>query len=317
MRDPGPFGITGLNLGERKDFEIPVEIAAPYQPGSTRRVTVTVETGSGRTQAEADITVAEPGWTMWMVSHFHYDPVWWNTQGQFTEARLSLPDEDGQMPDVRAAFELVSAHLDKARKDGDYKFVLAEIDYLKPYFDAFPQDRQDLRRAAGRGPGGDRRRQLQRAEHQPDQRRSHHPQRRVRDRVPAGRVRRRPAVGVDARRVRARPGVPGPDGGGRADLIGVGARAVPPVGAVRCRGRRRPADAVRHRVRVDLARRPRAAHGLHGPPLRRGLAAAHAAGPAGRRGRGVRAVPGAGAGRGHAGTSCCRSARTTSSRPGG
>ncbi|HJY56142.1 MAG TPA: glycoside hydrolase family 38 C-terminal domain-containing protein, partial [Streptosporangiaceae bacterium] len=151
VRDPGPFGITGLNLGERKDFEIPVEIAAPYQPGSTRRVTVTVETRSGRIQAEADITVAEPGWTMWMVSHFHYDPVWWNTQGQFAEARLSLPDEDGHMPDVRAAFELVSAHLDKARKDDDYKFVLAEIDYLKPYFDAFPQDRHDLRTLLAEG----------------------------------------------------------------------------------------------------------------------------------------------------------------------
>src|SRR5579864_5939834 len=150
-RDPGPFGITGFNLGERRDFEIPVEITAPYQPGSTRRVTVTVQTGSGRTQAEADLIVAEPGWTMWMVSHFHYDPVWWNTQGQFAEARLSLPDEDGQMPDVRAAFELVSAHLDKARKDDDYKFVLAEIDYLKPYFDAFPQDRHDLRALLAEG----------------------------------------------------------------------------------------------------------------------------------------------------------------------
>src|SRR5579864_4209513 len=151
VADPGPFGITGLNLGERKDFEIPVQFAAPYQPGSTRRVTVTVETGSGRIQAEADITVAEPGWTMWMVSHFHYDPVWWNTQGQFAEARLSLPDEDGHLPDVRAAFELVSLHLDKARKDDDYKFVLAEIDYLKPYFDAFPQDRHDLRALLAEG----------------------------------------------------------------------------------------------------------------------------------------------------------------------
>ena len=150
-RDPGPFGIAGFNLGERKDFEIPVEIAAPYQPGSKRRVMVTVETATGRTQAEADLIVAEPGWTMWMVSHFHYDPVWWNTQGQFAEARLSLPDEDGQMPDVRAAFELVSAHLDKARKDDDYKFVLAEIDYLKPYFDAFPQDRHDLRALLAEG----------------------------------------------------------------------------------------------------------------------------------------------------------------------
>src|SRR5271157_3728409 len=151
VRDPGPFGINDLNPGEEKAFEVPVEIAAPYQPGSTRRVTVTLESQARRVQAEADITVAEPGWTMWMVSHFHYDPVWWNTQGQFTEARLSLPDEDGKLPDVRSAFELVGLHLDKARKDPDYKFVLAEIDYLKPYFDAFPQDRADLRRLMAEG----------------------------------------------------------------------------------------------------------------------------------------------------------------------
>src|SRR3989440_11640371 len=151
VRDPGPFGISDLNPGEEKAFEVPVEIAAPYQPGSTRHVTVTVSSDAGRTQAEAGLTVAEPGWTMWMVSHFHYDPVWWNTQGQFTESRLALPDEDGAMPDVRSAFELVGAHLDKARRDADYKFVLAEIDYLKPYFDAFPQDREDLRRLMAEG----------------------------------------------------------------------------------------------------------------------------------------------------------------------
>ena len=151
VRDPGPFGISGMNPGEQKAFEVPVEIAAPYQPGSTRQVTVTVTSDAGRTQAEAGLTVAEPGWTMWMVSHFHYDPVWWNTQGQFTEARLALPDEDGELPDVRSAFELVGAHLDKARRDADYKFILAEIDYLKPYFDAFPQDREDLRRLMAEG----------------------------------------------------------------------------------------------------------------------------------------------------------------------
>ena len=89
--------------------------------------------------------MAEPGWTMWMVSHFHYDPVWWNTQGQFTEARLVLPDEDGDLPDTRTAFDLVRLHLEKARRDPDYKFVLAEIDYLKPHFDAFPADRAFVR----------------------------------------------------------------------------------------------------------------------------------------------------------------------------
>jgi alpha-mannosidase len=152
VRNHGPFRITeNLSHGDHAAVEIPVEITAPYQPGSTRHVTVTVESQAGRAQAEADITVAEPGWTMWMVSHFHYDPVWWNTQGQFTEAKLTLADEEGRLPDVRNAFELVRAHLDKARADGDYKFVLAEIDYLKPYFDTYPQDRQDLRRLIADG----------------------------------------------------------------------------------------------------------------------------------------------------------------------
>ncbi len=44
-------------------------------------------------------------------------------------------------------------HLEKARRDPDYKFVLAEVDYLKPHFDAFPHDRGDLRSAAARRAG--------------------------------------------------------------------------------------------------------------------------------------------------------------------
>ena len=86
-----------------------------------------------------------------MVSHFHYDPVWWDTQGQFTQTRLLLPGEDGSLPEVRTAFELVRLHLDAARADPDYKFVLAEIDYLKPYFDTHPQDRADLRALMAQG----------------------------------------------------------------------------------------------------------------------------------------------------------------------
>ena len=95
--------------------------------------------------------MAETGWTMWMVSHFHYDPVWWDTQGEFTESRLLLPGEDGSLPEVRTAFELVALHLDEARRDPDYKFVLAEIDYLKPYLDTHPEDRADLRRFLAEG----------------------------------------------------------------------------------------------------------------------------------------------------------------------
>ncbi len=122
-----------------------MQIGAPYTAGSPRQVTVIAEDGTGqRAQQAAAITVAETGWTMWMVSHFHYDPVWWSTQGQYTESRIFLPDADGSLPEVRTAFELVRLHLAAARQDPDYKFVLAEIDYLKPHFDAHPEDREDL-----------------------------------------------------------------------------------------------------------------------------------------------------------------------------
>ena len=142
---PEPAVIGDLAPGAEVTAEVGVEIAAPAQPGSSRPVTVIATAAAGVvTEATATITVAEPGWVMWMVSHFHYDPVWWNTQGQFLQTRLLLPDDKGELPEVRTAFELVRLHLDAARRDPDYKFVLAEIDYLKPHFDAHPEDRADL-----------------------------------------------------------------------------------------------------------------------------------------------------------------------------
>jgi alpha-mannosidase len=141
---PRPPEFSGLQPGQERAVEVAVDVAAPHSAGSTRPVTAVAESTQSRARAAGQITVAEPGWTMWMISHFHYDPVWWNTQGQFTESRLLLPGGDGSMPDVRTAFELVRLHLDVARQDPDYKFVLAEIDYLKPHFDAHPEDREDL-----------------------------------------------------------------------------------------------------------------------------------------------------------------------------
>ncbi len=149
---PQPVTVPGPGPGQQVDVEVGVEIAAPYTAGQPRPVTVIAESagpagGPGaafRAERAATIVAAEPGWTMWMVSHFHYDPVWWSTQGQYTESRIFLPEADGSLPDSRTAFELVRLHLDEARRDPDYKFVLAEIDYLKPHFDAHPEDRADL-----------------------------------------------------------------------------------------------------------------------------------------------------------------------------
>ena len=233
-----------------------------------------------------------------MVSHFHYDPVWWSTQGQFLQTRLLLPGDDGRLPDVRTAFELVTLHLDEARRDPDYKFVLAETDYLKPHFDAHPEDRADLLAFIREG-----RIELVGGSYNEPNTNLTCAESTIRNAVYGLAYQRdvlggEPADRVDAGRLRLRPGLPGPDGGGRDDRVLLGQGAVPPVGSGPHRGRQ-PADAVRGRVRVGGTGWHRAADQLHGQSLRRGLG--HPAGdrPACRRGRGLPAVPRAGAGRRH------------------
>ena len=82
------------------------------------------------------LTVVEPGWRMFMISHFHYDPVWWNTQAAYTETWGAAIQY--RSPFQEPGLALVRSHLEIARRDPDYKFVLAELDYLKPYWDVYP-----------------------------------------------------------------------------------------------------------------------------------------------------------------------------------
>jgi alpha-mannosidase len=152
VRTPEPVRVGDLEPGAERVVEVPVAVDPAYAEGTSRQVTVIAESERSRYSAPAEIEVVAPGWTMLMVSHFHYDPVWWNTQGAFTEAWYDIPAaERVRYPEVRTAFDLVRAHLNAARRDPDYKFVLAEVDYLKPHWDAFPEDRADLRRFIAEG----------------------------------------------------------------------------------------------------------------------------------------------------------------------
>lgn len=142
--DAGPVRVSGDGLTTAGDpvvrgdgvLEVPVRVADPL-PGQRRSAKVS----AGGAETPFEFTVAEPGWTMHMISHFHYDPVWWNTQGAYTS--LWTEDPPGQCKQNNA-FALVAAHLEMARREPVYKFVLAEVDYLKPYFAAHPEDRADL-----------------------------------------------------------------------------------------------------------------------------------------------------------------------------
>ncbi|MFD4691617.1 NEW3 domain-containing protein [Streptomyces sp. NPDC058463] len=149
LSEPGRVVITGPGVhGEGSAGEIGVRCEAAV-PGTV--VPITVRAGDAR--VEAELTVAEPGWTVWMVPHFHYDPVWWNTQAAYTTTWDAAGDTAQQfrIDFQQTGFELMRLHLRTARRDPDYRFVLAEIDYLKPYWDAHPGDRALLRRLLAEG----------------------------------------------------------------------------------------------------------------------------------------------------------------------
>ncbi len=147
--------ITGealVETGEDGTGRAEIPVHSDLAVGERREITVTAADGDRLARHTGEFTAAEPGWTMFMVSHFHYDPVWWNTQAAYTEtwdvaddpALTGLPartfDSRGQ-----SGMSLVRAHCDLARRDPAYTFVLAEVDYLKPYWDSFPEERAFLR----------------------------------------------------------------------------------------------------------------------------------------------------------------------------
>jgi len=154
VAEPTPVRVDGDGLsGEalarsgQEVIEVPVAVERPVV-GQRRTARVHVDGGTGPSSKPLAFTVADPGWTMFMISHFHYDPVWWNTQGRYTS--LWTEDPPGKARQTNA-FELVHAHLEMARREPEYKFVLAEVDYLKPYWDTHPEDRADLRRLTSEG----------------------------------------------------------------------------------------------------------------------------------------------------------------------
>ncbi|MEV0225601.1 NEW3 domain-containing protein [Streptomyces sp. NPDC050704] len=148
-------GETHASVADDGTVRAEIPMSGGLAPGDRCQVTITArdaEDPARSAELTCDFVAAEPGWTMFMVSHFHYDPVWWNTQAAYTEtwdvaddpATSGLPartfDSRGQ-----SGMSLVRAHCDLARRDPAYTFVLAEVDYLKPYWDAFPEERGFLR----------------------------------------------------------------------------------------------------------------------------------------------------------------------------
>jgi alpha-mannosidase len=153
---PQPITITGPHVRGTAAIPAgsgPTEIDIPITTAAPIGAAIPISVAAGEASTEGTIVVAEPGWTMYLVSHFHYDPVWWNTQAGYT-ATWELQGNDGSTRPVweHNGFNLVRAHIEMAMADEDYTFVLAEVDYLKPFWDLHPEYRDVLSNlvAAGR-----------------------------------------------------------------------------------------------------------------------------------------------------------------------
>jgi alpha-mannosidase len=149
VRTPAAVSIGPLGPGEEASLEIGVIVDGPTALGQTLPAEIVIDGGGRPARHPFDLVVAEPGWQMFMIAHFHYDPVWWNTQAAYTETWGAAIQY--RSPFQEPGLALVRAHLEMARRDPDYKFVLAELDYLKPYWDVFPEDREYIRRLMADG----------------------------------------------------------------------------------------------------------------------------------------------------------------------
>jgi len=143
VRTEHALSIGPLRPGEEARLEVGVIVTGSKTLGHTLPAEIVIDGGSRPSRHPFDLVVAEPGWRMFMISHFHYDPVWWNTQAAYTETWGAAIQY--RTPFQEPGLALVKAHLEMARRDRDYKFVLAELDYLKPYWDVYPEDRDYIR----------------------------------------------------------------------------------------------------------------------------------------------------------------------------
>ncbi|MBC7321498.1 hypothetical protein H5T89_12745 [bacterium] len=79
---------------------------------------------------------------IYLVPHFHCDPVWIADQNMYQEGGEDLP----RMTRHPLGFlDLVRAYLDCCRRDEEYAILFSELDYLKPYWDMYPEDRGFIR----------------------------------------------------------------------------------------------------------------------------------------------------------------------------
>src|SRR3954469_3939669 len=98
LGDPAPGAtvtvrVDGTVVGQAPATDGRIEVPLTRLVGAEPGTVVDAEVSAGPERERVSIPIAEPGWTVWMIPHFHYDPVWWNTQAAYTCTWDDLGDE--------------------------------------------------------------------------------------------------------------------------------------------------------------------------------------------------------------------------------
>src|SRR6478672_1500414 len=75
VRTEAPVGLGPLGDRDEARLELGVAVDGSPAAGDTLDAEVVVEDGQEARRLPFQLAVEEPGWRMYMVSHFHYDPV--------------------------------------------------------------------------------------------------------------------------------------------------------------------------------------------------------------------------------------------------
>ncbi len=143
------FG-TGIASARTAMISIPAnksEIGSVYvtlgpglRNGARVDAVVIADAGNGCVTSEnVTLTYLDKTGSVFFMPGFHYDPEWWNTQQHYLE---SYEKDQGK----REVFFLINAYLDITEKDPDYRFMLAEQDYLKPFSIVYPEQTEKLKK---------------------------------------------------------------------------------------------------------------------------------------------------------------------------
>src|SRR5262245_21983065 len=140
----------------------PVRVAR-NAPGATLRVPIALPAKAYSVHAEIEVRSERPGgairhssvpvdvprpdanWVVHLIPGFHYDPVWWNTQANYTELGAQMGS------DVGPGHALVGAYLDELRGDKQAIVALHQLPYLKTFVEAQPARAVELRDAIRSG----------------------------------------------------------------------------------------------------------------------------------------------------------------------